>query len=110
MLELRNVCIFVLAYSGFFKVFHVRYDDIHFQTGYEAINSKRSKTDQLRKVSAVLISEGLSKDICPVMILRHYMSEVECLPVVPDHYVFRALSKCKSGHKLVSVNRLVKLF
>ena len=34
LLELRNVCIFALAYSGFFKVFHVRYDDIHFHTGY----------------------------------------------------------------------------
>ena len=44
------------------------------------------------------------------MILRHYISEVECLPVAADHYVFRALSKCKSGHKLVSVNRPAKLF
>jgi len=27
------------------------------------------------------------------------------LPVEADHFVFRALSKYKSGHKLVSVNR-----
>ena len=98
MLELRNVCIVVLAYSGFFRIeeiLQVRYGDFHVHTGYVTINIERSKTDrdQLRKGSEVLISEGLSKDTCPVTILRRYISEVERLPVEADHFVFRALSK-----------------
>ena len=59
-----------------------------------------SKTDQLGK-----LAEGLSKDTCPVTILRRYISEVEHFPVEADYYVFRALSKCNSGLKLFSVNR-----
>ena len=79
LLELRNVCIFVLAYSGFFRideVLHVRYGDIHFRSGHVALNVQKSKTDQLRRGNEVVISQGLSNLTCPVAILRRYVSEV----------------------------------
>ena len=36
LLELRSVCIFKLAYAGFFRiqeVLHIKYGDIHFNSG-----------------------------------------------------------------------------
>ena len=33
------------------------------------------------------------------------MSHLESFPVDPSHYVFRALSKTRSGHTLVSTNK-----
>ena len=70
-----------------------------------AINLDRSKTDQLRKGSQVVISESLSIHTCPVKIFRRYLREVKRSPVESGHYVFRALYKSKSGHRLVSVNK-----
>ena len=36
------------------------------------------------------------------------LTEVERSLVQSDHFVFRALSKCKSGYKLVAINRPVR--
>lgn len=110
LLELRNVCIFILAYAGFFRiqeVLHIKYGDIHFNSGYVVIDVDVSKTDQLRRGNEVVISVGSGEKTCPVKILRRYLTEVERYPVQSDHFVFRALSKCKSGHKLVAINRPV---
>ena len=60
-----------------------------------------------RKGNEVVISVGSGEKTCPVKILRRYLTEVERYPVQSDHFVFRALSKCKSGHKLVAINRPV---
>ena len=110
LLELRNVCIFILAYAGFFRIqeiLHIKYGDIHFNSGYVVIIVDISKTDQLRKGNEVVISVGSGEKTCPVKILRRYLTEVERYPVQSDHFVFRALSKCKSRHKLVAINKPV---
>ncbi|XP_068690233.1 integrase/recombinase xerD homolog [Montipora foliosa] len=76
LLDLRNVCIFVLAFAGFFRindVLHMKYGDVRFQSGYVAIDVSSSKTDQLRKGSEVVIASGSSIDTCPVNILRRYL-------------------------------------
>ena len=104
LLELRNVCIFLLAYAGFFRieeVLHIKYGDIRFHSGYVVINLEVSKTDQLRKGKQVVIEESSNDDTCPVKILKRYLSHLESSPVDPSHYVFRALSKTRSGHTLV---------
>ena len=48
-----------------------------FQSGYVAIDVTSSKTDQLRRGSAVVIASGSGVDTCPVSILRRYLTEVE---------------------------------
>ena len=56
LLELRNVCIFILAFAAFFRteeVLHIRNGDISFHSDYLTINVDRSKTDKLRKESQV---------------------------------------------------------
>ena len=78
--ELRNVCIFLLAFAGFFRieeVLRIKYGDISFHSGYVAINLDISKTDQLRKGDQVVISESSNVDTCPVKLLRRYLSQVE---------------------------------
>ncbi|XP_068726335.1 integrase/recombinase xerD homolog [Montipora capricornis] len=103
LLELRNVCTFVLAFAGFFRineVLHIKYGDVRFQSDYVAIDVTSSKTDQLGKGSEVVIASGSS-----VNILRRYLTEVERYPIDSSHYIFRLLSKCRAGHKLVSVNK-----
>ena len=59
------------------------------------------------KGNEVVISVGSGEKTCPVKILRRYLTEIERYPVQSDHFVFRALPKCKSGHKLVAINRPV---
>ena len=90
LLDLRNVCIFVLAFAGFFRineVLHIKYGDVRFQSGYVAIDVTSSKTDQLRKGSEVVIASGSSIDTCPFNILRRYLTEVERYPIDSSHYI-----------------------
>ena len=56
LLELRTVCIFILAFAAFFRteeVLHIRNGGISFHTDYLTNNVDRSKTDKLRKGSQV---------------------------------------------------------
>ena len=89
LLELRNVCIFLLAMPVFFfrieEVLNIKY-------GYLTIYLEVSKTDQLRKGNQVVIAESSNDDTCPVKILKRYLSHLESCPVDRSHYVFRALS------------------
>ena len=108
LLELRNVCIFLSAFVGFLRieeVLHIKYGYIHFHIGYVAINLDISKADQLRKGNQVVISERSNDYTCPVKIFKLYLCQLERFPVDATHYVFRALSKTKSCHSLVSVNK-----
>ena len=102
------MCIFPLAYARFFKieeVLHIKYGDISFHSGYVIINLEVSKTEQLRKGNQVVIVESSNDDTCPVKIFKRYSSHLESFPVDPSHYVFRALSKTRSGHTLVSIDK-----
>ena len=102
------MCIFVLVFVGFFRinaVLQIKYGDVCFRGGYVAIDVTSSKTDQLRKGSEVVTDSGASVDTCPVNILRRYLTEVERYPIDSSHFIFRPLSKCRAGHKLVSVNK-----
>ena len=71
LLNLRNVCIFVWAFVGLFRIeelLHIRYGDITFHDTYVAIKVDRSKTDQLRKDNKVDIARSFSQDVWPVSI------------------------------------------
>ena len=48
ILQLRNVCLYVLAYVGFFRseeVLNIRMRHVHFHEGYMIIKVEKSKTD-----------------------------------------------------------------
>lgn len=87
------------------EVLHIKCGDIDFNSGYVTINLDMSKTDQLRKGSQVVISDSSNVDTCPVKILKRYLSQVERFAIDLSQYIFRALSKTKTGHVLVSTNK-----
>ena len=67
VLELRNVCLYVLSYAVFFRieeVLNIRVSNIRFYEGFMIIKVDKSKTDQLRQGDEVVIAQ----------------SEGECLP------------------------------
>ena len=56
-LQLRNHCLYVLCYAGFFRseeVTSIRRNHITFHDGYMTIKVEKSKTDQLRKAMRLL--------------------------------------------------------
>ena len=110
LLNLRNVCIFLLAFAVFFfselrRFFTLSMVILLFMTLHVVIKVDRSKTDQLRKGNEVVISRISPQDACPVSIFKRYVSELERFPVEPSHYVFKPLTKSKLGHKFVSTNK-----
>lgn len=109
LLELRNMCIFFLAFVGVFRIeegLHIKYKDIAFHDGYMTINIDVSKTDQLRKGNQVVILESVnSANTCPVRFLRRYLSRLHRFPLESLHYVFWSLSKTRLGHTVVSSNK-----
>ena len=91
LLDLRNLCIFLLAYTGFFRIeeaLHIKYGDICFHDNYVAINVDKSKTDQLRKGNEVVIAKGSNPDTCPVKILSTYLARIKQDPLEHDNYIF----------------------
>ena len=106
LLDLRNLCIFLFAYTGFFRIeeaLHLKYLDICFHDNYVAINVVKSKTDQLRKGNEVVIAKGSNSDTCPVNMLSRYLARVKQDSLEHDNYIFRPLLKSRTGHKLVLV-------
>ena len=58
--ELRNVTMYVLCFTGFFRfddISRVRRSDISFHEGFMVIQVHKSKNDQLRRGNEVVISE-----------------------------------------------------
>ena len=71
LLQLRNLVMFILAFSGFLRSSElcvIRSRDVQFNEGYLTISIEKSKKDQLR----VVIAES-SSITCPCSLLRLYM-------------------------------------
>ena len=59
-LQLRNLVMFILAFSDFLRsseLCAIRGKDVQFNEGFIAINIEKSKTDQLREGRSVVIYE-----------------------------------------------------
>ena len=105
-LQLRNVCMFILCFSGFFRyddVSKIRRNQISFKDDHVVIKVEKSKNDQLRKGNEVLIAKA-QDNICPVKILSEYLSKLE---IEPDStkYIFRQLIKTNSAQKLADKDK-----
>jgi integrase len=103
LLSLRNVCVFVLAFAGFFRieeVLNLKRNNIRFIDNGVIINVESSKTDQLRVGDEVVISRIIGSDTCPVSILEKYLSLAH-INSFSEEFLFRPLSKTGKGHRLV---------
>ena len=75
-INLRNVTMYVLSFTGFFRfddISRVRRSDISFHEGFMVIQVQKSKNNQLPKGNEVVISE-LSSSACPVSLLKRYLN------------------------------------
>lgn len=107
LLILRNTCIFVIAFAGFFRieeVLNLKRNHIEFINEGIIISVESSKTDQLRMGDKVIIATIPGSNSCPVSILNKYLSSAGLLNMSGE-YLFRPLSKTVSGHKLVCQNK-----
>ena len=107
--DLCNVTIYVLCFTGFFRfddISRVRRSDISFHEGFMVIQVQKSKNDQLLKGNEVVISE-LSSSACPVSLLKRYLDKFRIPPNSRD-LIFKPISKgfCKlvSPDKPISYN------
>ncbi|XP_068752753.1 integrase/recombinase xerD homolog [Montipora capricornis] len=106
ILHLRNVCLYVLAYAGFFRseeVLNIRMNHIHFHEGCMIIKVEKSKTDQLRQGDQVVIAQS-GGSVCPVFLLKTYLRKLDIDPH-SNEFIFRPLVKTKSSYKLTQKNK-----
>jgi integrase len=107
LLELRNIYAFVLAFAGFFRideVLHIKRNHIRFDGDRIVIKVERSKTDQLRLGSEVVISRIPGSFACPVSILESYL-ELAGIQSLSEVFLFRPISKTSLGYRLVGINK-----
>ncbi|CAH3186559.1 unnamed protein product [Porites lobata] len=106
LLQLRNLVMFVLAFSGFLRFSElslIRAKDIKFSNGFISVFIEKSKADQLREGQSVVIAESGSS-LCPVTLLKLYMNSSH-LSLDSGEYIFRPISASNSCKRLVSVNK-----
>ena len=99
ILHFGNVCLYVLAYAGFFRseeVLDIRMNHIYFQEGCMIIKVEKRNTDQLRQGDQVVIAQS-GGSVCPVFLLKTDPHSNE--------FIFRQLVKTKSSHKLTQKNK-----
>ena len=104
--ELRNVTMYVLCFTGFFRfddISRIRRRDISFHQGFMVIQMHKSKNDQLRRGNEVVISE-LPSSACPVSLLKRYLDKFLMTPNSRD-LIFKPISKGKGFCKLVSPDK-----
>ena len=106
LLQLRNLVMFILAFSGFLRSSElcvIRSRDVQFNEGYVKISIEKSKTDQLREGRSVVIAES-SSITCPCSLLKLYMLKAQ-IPENSDEYLFRAISASGNQKRLISINK-----
>ena len=105
LLRLRNLVMFVLAFSGFFlfpELSLIRSKDVKFNDGFLSIFIEKSKADQLREGQSVDIAESAGSSICPVALLKLYMSSSN-LSFDSEEYLFRPVSSSSNRKRLVAL-------
>ena len=102
----RSLCMFLLAYAGFFRfqeLSHIRMSDISFHNTHIEILVPSSKTDIYRQGNSVVIAKT-NTETCPVAFLHRYISLAD-LSNSTD-FIFRSLSYNKSTHKHILLVKL----
>ncbi|CAH3193189.1 unnamed protein product, partial [Porites evermanni] len=100
VLQLRNVCLYMLSFAGFFRseeVLNINMSNIRFFEGFMIIKVDKSKTDQFRQGDEVVIAQS-EGNVCPVFLLKEYLKKLDISPDSSE-FIFRPLVKTKSSYK-----------
>ena len=99
--DLRLLAMAYLAFSAFLRcdeLIKLRCCDMSFGAESMSISLPKSKTDQYRQGSSVLVARSAT-GTCPVAIVEKYLRKVE-LSCHGAEYVFRAIVHTKTGERL----------
>ena len=105
--NMRITTLSLLAFAGFLRfdeVIHIRTCDITVSEGMAKVQIPRSKTDQLRQGSKVLIART-GASTCLVAMLEWYMLRVG-LDTKSKLFLFRGITKTGNGKRLRSTGTL----
>ena len=98
-IRLATACL--LAFSGFLRfdeLIHIRPCDLSIDGSMAKIHFPRSKTDQFRQGSEVVIARS-GAPTCPVNMVERYMSMAAVNPA-SEQFLFRGITKSRAGEKL----------
>lgn len=106
--ELRNCCIFVLSFAGFFRIsecLNLKRSNISICDSHCEIYVEKSKTDVLRDGNTVVIART-GNSSCPVSLLERYLRLGNIQPN-SNEFIFRQiyLDKISRLHSLKNINK-----
>lgn len=102
----RIICISLLCYSGFLRsseVLNLIRSDVRVSNTHMSVFIEHSKTDIYRDGAWVIISRTGSP-LCPVQNIEIYF-KLSSLMCDSSEYIFRNVTKCKSGYSLCTTNK-----
>ncbi|XP_072175243.1 integrase/recombinase xerD homolog [Diadema setosum] len=106
LLVLRDLAYIVISFAGFLRfneMQSLRASDICFYDDHMSLQLNKSKTDQYRKGSTVVLSRGESS-ACPLRVLKNYMEKAG-INVGSDQFIFRPAFCTKGARSLVKMNK-----
>ena len=99
--DLRLLAMAVFAFAAFLRcneLINLRCCDISFSSESMSVSLPKSKTDQYREGSSVLVARS-STATCPVGIMERYFKKA-ALDHTTTKFVFRGITRTKNGEKL----------
>lgn len=106
LLVLRNLTMILIGFAGFLRydeLSSLKCKDVTVESDYLKITIQRSKTDQLREGSEVLISKGFSC-ACPYSMFLRFLSQAK-IDLSSDHFIFKPIFRSSGIAKLIYKNK-----
>ncbi|KAK3107923.1 hypothetical protein FSP39_025264 [Pinctada imbricata] len=106
LLVVRDLCMILTAFAAFLRfdeLVSLKCNDIRFFDNYFSIKIRKSKTDQYRMGSEVIVSKG-DTVACPFSIMKRYF-DIACIDECSDSFLFRPIFRSKSSCKLIYKNK-----
>ena len=108
VLEIRDLTIIVLGFSGFLRfdeIRSLRAKDIVFHDDYFTLQLPKSKTEQYRKGDSILIAKGKTT-ACPYLTLQKYF-RLAGIVADSEEYIFRPVFYHKGNKNLIQKNKAI---
>lgn len=107
LLIVRDLCMMLLSFSGFLRydeVSSLRFSDVVVHESHLVLHIQKSKTDQYRQSSEVLISKGTTV-ACPYNMFFRYTNLAGFGCQSDSNYLFRPVYRSGKTCKLISKNK-----
>ena len=106
LLTVRNLCMILVGFCGFLRfneISSLKCNDVVIHDSHFVLKIRRSKTDQYRDGSEVVISKGTSV-ACPHSMLLKYI-DLAGISLSSDEFLFKPIFRSKSVCKLIYKNK-----